>query len=429
VNQLKTKLTERFPALASRDYVIFVVGQLLSVIGTWAQSTALPYLAYRISGRPFDLGLIGFSNTLPTLLFALPAGVLVERWDKRQTVIVLQAVMALQAFGLAWLAYTNRLQIWHIIALAFFFGSAVSIEVTARQSMLIELAGREALPSAIALQTTAFNTGRVLGPMLAAWLISATGSEGSVFLANGISFLFVIAGLLVARTRFKVRKEAKAKGGLKEEFRAGIAYIRSSPVVLSVILMAALVGFFGVPLTQQIPAVARDVLKSALDTETAIATRTSNLYAAQGVGALTAAFLAAYLASANRQNMLMLGQASFVFPIIALGFVRDVNAALFLLALVGWGTVTQLVTMNTLIQVEVPDHLRGRVFSVYFWALQGVAPFGSIVIGWMAQTWNVPVTIIVGGTTCLIGILAIRLTLRKKETQQEAAQGAGESSG
>lgn len=412
MNRLQSKLIERFPALASRDFVIFVIGQLVSVIGTWAQATALPYLAYRISGRPLDLGLIGFSNTLPTLLFALPAGVLVERWDKRKTVIVFQAIMSLQAFGLAWLAYTDRLEIWHIIALAFFFGSAVSIEVTARQSMLIELAGREALPSAIALQTTAFNTGRVLGPIIAAWLISTTGNEGSVFLANGVSFLFVIAGLFVARTRFKVQKEAKEKSNLRGEFKEGISYIRNNSIVMSIILMAALVGFFGIPLIQQIPAVARDVLKTALDTEAVIATRTSNLYAAQGVGALAAAFLAAYLVSTNKQKMLAIGQMSFVFPVIALGFVRDVNLALLLLVLVGWGTVTQLVTMNTIIQVDVPDSLRGRVFSVYFWALQGVAPFGSIVIGWIAQAWNVPVTIVVGGTVCLLGILGIRLTLR-----------------
>lgn len=412
MNRLRSRLVERLPALASRDFVIFVVGQLVSVIGTWAQSTALPYLAYRISGRPLDLGLIGFSNTLPTLLFALPAGVLVERWDKRRTVILFQALMAVQAFALAWLAYTNRLEIWHIIVLAFFFGSAVSIEVTARQSMLIELAGREALPSAIALQTTAFNTGRVIGPLMAAGLIAATGNEGSVFLANGVSFLFVIAGLFVARTRFKVEREAGRRSDLVSEFKEGIAYIQDNAVVLSVILMAALVGFFGIPLTQQIPAVARDVLKTALDTEAVIATRTSNLYAAQGVGALVAAFLAAYMASTNKQKMLALGQLSFVIAILALGFVNTVNVALPLLAVVGWGTVTQLVSMNTLIQVEVPDDLRGRVFSVYFWALQGVAPFGSIAVGWIAQTWNVPVTIIAGGTTCLLGILAIRLTLR-----------------
>lgn len=412
MNRFKAKLIERFPALASRDFSLFVIGQLVSVIGTWAQATALPYLAYRISGRPLDLGLIGFSNTLPTLLFALPAGVLVERWDKRKTVIIFQAIMSLQAFGLAFLAFTNRIEIWHIIALAFFFGSAVSIEVTARQSMLIELAGREALPSAIALQTTAFNTGRVIGPLFAAWLISATGSEGSVFLTNGISFLFVIAGLVFARTRFKVKKEVPRENNLQSEFKEGIAYIRNNTVVMSVVLTAALVGFFGIPLIQQIPAVARDVLTTALDTEATIATRTSNLYAAQGVGALIAAFLAAYLSSSNKRKMLFFGQASFVLPIIALGFVRDVNLALLLLVFVGWGTVTQLVTMNTMIQVDVPDRLRGRVFSVYFWALQGVAPFGSIVIGWIAQTWSVPTTILAGGVTCLLGIFAIRLTFR-----------------
>jgi MFS family permease len=261
VNRIQAKLIERFPALASRDFVIFVIGQLVSVVGTWAQATALPYLAYRISGRPLDLGLIGFSNTLPTLLFALPAGVLVERWDKRRTVIIFQSIMSIQALGLAFLAFTNRLEIWHIVALAFLFGSAVSIEVTARQSMLIELAGREALPSAIALQTTAFNTGRVLGPLMAAWLISTTGNEGSVFLANGVSFLFVIAGLFVARTRFSVEKDVSTQGGLRSEFKQGILYIRNHTAVMSVILMAALVGFFGIPLIQQIPAVARDVLR------------------------------------------------------------------------------------------------------------------------------------------------------------------------
>lgn len=408
MNQLQSRIIQRFPALASRDYVLFLIGQLLSVIGTWMQATALPYLAYRISGRPLDLGIIGVANTLPTLLIALPAGVLVERWDKRKTVILFQAIMSLQAFGLAFLAYTGRIQIWHIVAMAFFAGTAVAIEVTARQAMLIELAGREALPSAIALQTTAFNFGRVIGPLGAAWLISLTGNEGSVFLANGISFVFVIIGLLFARTRFKVDKGANMAGSLRSEFKEGLQYIRNDRLVTSVILMAALVGFFGIPLIQQLPALARDVLKTAVDTEALVAARTSNLYAAQGVGAITAALIVAYFSSANKRKMLSLGQVIFIIPIIALGFVRNINTAMFLLAFIGLGTVIQLVTMNTMIQVEVPNELRGRVFSIYFWALQGVAPFGSFAIGWMAQTWNVPTTIVVGGTICLAGILAVR---------------------
>ena len=409
VNRPQSNIIHRFPALGSRDYRLFVVGQLISVIGTWMQATALPYLAYRISGRPLDLGLIGVANTLPTLLFALPAGVLVEHWDKRKTVILFQFVMSLQAFGLAYLAYTGRIQIWHMVALAFLYGSAVSIEVTARQAMLIELAGREALPSAIALQTTAFNIGRVLGPLCAAWLISATGHEGSVFLVNGISFQFVILGLFLARTTYKVAEPKDVERNLRREFREGLAYIRNHAVVASVILMAALIGFFGIPLVQQLPAVARDVLKTAFDTEAMVASRTSNLYAAQGVGAVIAALLVAFFSSADKQRMLLIGQAIFVFPIIGLGFARDIRAALLLMPLIGLGTVTQLVSMNTLIQIAVPNELRGRVFSIYFWALQGVAPFGSFVIGWMAQTWSVPITIIIGGIVCLLGILLIRL--------------------
>src|ERR687891_552460 len=124
-------MARRFPALASRDYVLFLIGQFISVIGTWMQNTAQSYLAYRISGRPLDLGLIGFSTTLPTLLFALPAGVFVERWNKRKAVIFLQALMSIQAFGLAFLTFTGQIQIWHIIVLAFLYGSAMAVEVTA----------------------------------------------------------------------------------------------------------------------------------------------------------------------------------------------------------------------------------------------------------------------------------------------------------
>ena len=136
------KLTQRFPALSSRDFNLFLAGQFISVIGTWMHNTAQPYLAYRLSGRPFDLGLIGFATTLPTLLLALPAGVLIEHWDKRKTVIILQAIMSVQAFGLAALTFSGHIQIWHITLLAFVFGTASAIEITARQAMLIELAGR-----------------------------------------------------------------------------------------------------------------------------------------------------------------------------------------------------------------------------------------------------------------------------------------------
>jgi MFS family permease len=372
------------------------------------QNTAQPYLAYRLSGRPFDLGLIGFASTLPTLILALPAGVLVERWDKRRTVIIFQAIMSLPAFGLAALTFSGHIQIWHIIVLALIFGTASAVEITARQAMLIELVGREALPNAIALQTTAFNVGRVIGPVVASWLLTLTGTEGSVFLANGVSFLFVIAGLIIARTRYKVPREMDVQKGMGAEFREGLAYIRRNTLVAAIILMAALIGFFGLPLAQQIPALARDVLKTASDTEAMVAGRTSLLYAIQGTGALVAALLAAYMSSSrNKGRMLALGQIAFIIPLIALGYAPNLNVSLVLLIFMGWGTVTQLVAMNTLIQVAVPNGLRGRVFSVYLWALQGVAPFGSLLIGWLAQNWGVPFAALIGGLISLasIGIL------------------------
>jgi MFS family permease len=409
-------ITNRFPALGSRDFAIFLTGQFISVIGTWAQATALPYLAYRLSGRPLDLGLIGFSTTLPTLLFALPAGVYIERWDKRKIVIIFQAVMAMQALGLAYLAFTGKIQIWHIVILAFVYGSAVAVEVTARQAMLIELAGKEALPNAIALQTTAFNLGRILGPLGAAWLISATGSEGSVFLANGVSFIFIITSLFFAQTRYKVEKDANSTNNAGSEFKEGLAYIRKSSVVLSAILMSSLLGFFGIPLLQQIPAVARDILAAVNDTEAVIAARTSSMYTAQGIGAVTAAFMMTYFSSSDKNKMLLWGQILFIIPVIILGTVTNHLLALALLVFIGWGTVTQLISMNTMIQIRVPNELRGRVFSIYFWALQGVAPFGSVVIGWIAQNWNVPTSIVSGGVVCLAGVTLVRLIFAKKHT-------------
>lgn len=409
MRSLNLWLTSHFPALSSRDYVLFLIGQFISVIGTWMQATALPYLAYRLSGRPLDLGLIGFANTLPTLLFALPAGVLVERWDKRKTVILFQAIMSIQAFGLAYLIFTGHIQVWHMVLLAFFYGSAVSVEVTARQAMLIELAGRDALPSAIALQTTVFNLGRVLGPLGAAWLIAATGSEGSVFLANGISFVFVVTGLFFARTHFKVEHDANKKQNMGSEFKEGLIYIRHNAAILSAVLMSTLLGFFGIPLLQQIPALARDVYKTVIDTEVLIAARTSSLYTAQGAGAVIAAFMMAYLSSTSKHKMLLWGQISFIFPVIILGMATNTYVALVLLAFIGWGTVAQLISMNITIQMHVPNELRGRVFSIYFWALQGAAPFGSVMVGWMAQIWSVQAAVITGGVACLFGIGLARL--------------------
>jgi len=404
MNKLQLFLANHFPALTSRDYAIFWVGQFLSVIGTWAQNTTLPYLAYQITGSSLDLGLIGFATTLPMLFVTLPAGVIVEHLDKRKTVIAMQSVMMLQAFTLAALTLSGRIQIWHITLLAFVLGTASAIEITARQAMLIELAGREALPNAIAVQTTAFNLGRVIGPTLAAALLTMNNGAGMVFLSNGISYIFVIGGLFFVRTRYQVPREATKRQNLRAEFGEGQRYIRQNPLVSQIIIMMAVVGFFGFPLLQQIPAIAKDVLAQVTDTEQIVAARNSALYTFQGIGALVAAFSIAFFTSFKKKGIwLTFGQYTFVLALILLSFMQSALPAYVLLTLIGWGTVTQLAIMNVLIQVQVPNGLRGRVFSTYLWAIQGVAPFGSLLIGWWAQTWGVPRTLLV----CGIIILAI----------------------
>lgn len=399
-----------FPALASRDFRIFWIGQAVSLIGTWMQSTVLPYLTYRLTNQPLYLGLVGFAATLPTLLFTLPAGVIVERLDKRRVVILMQIVLMLQAFTLAALALTDQIEVWHIVALAFVLGTANSIEITARQSMLIELVGKESLPNAIALNSTVFNLARVLGPTIAApfLLLLQNHGEGWAFFANGVSYGFVIVSLLMI-SRQPHRPAALKQINALAEFRDGQRYIAKTPVVAMLMLMASILGFFAIPLAQQIPVLARDVLAMANEPSTAAAGRNSALVTAQGIGALIAAITLTATSTRikHKGRLLLVGQIAFGLAFLALGLTRDLPLVLGLIAVYGWGTVTQLATTNTLIQLLVPNDLRGRVISTYLWGLQGIAPFGNLLIGWIVQQWDLPTAILLSGTIVFISTLAI----------------------
>ena len=398
-------ISTRFPALNSRDFRIFWIGQFISLIGTWMQNTTQPYLAYRISGQPFYLGLIGFASAVPALLLTLPAGVLVERMDKRKVVIIMQSVMMLQAFGLAFLALTGLITIWHIVVMAFILGVANSIEITARQAMLIELVGKQALPNAIALQSTIFNAARVLGPALAGPLLVVLqgGGEGWAFFANGVSYLFIIISLFFVHTNSEYSSNVGPHTGAMTEFREGQRYIFATAVIALLIVTAAVPGFIGFPSIQQVPVFARDIFKQPNDTEALVAARNSAMITAQGVGALIAAVTLATFSMMKRKGLLMtVGQFVFAGALVGLSFSTTLAMSLPLMMLIGWGTVTQLAMTNTLIQLLVPNHLRGRVISAYFWALNGVAPFGSLFVGWMAQTFGAPTAVLVGGSVCLI---------------------------
>jgi len=417
---IKTTLASHYPALTSRDFFIFWVGQFVSLVGTWMQNTTQPYLAYRLSGRPLDLGLIGFAATLPTLLFALPAGVIVERLDKRKVVIWMQVVSMLQAFVLAALTLSGLIEIWHLLVLSFLLGVTNAFEITARQAMIIELVGRESLTNALGLQSTGFNLARIFGPTLAAPFMVLLGDQGEgwAFLANGLSYLVVLIGLFFMRTPFKTAS-THANGKWVDDFRDGQKYILQNGVISMIVLMAGITGFIGLPFLQQVPAVAKDLLAQAGDTDAAVATRYSLLYAAQGIGALLASFMIASHNWYHKGRLLFIGQVAFMFGLLAMGLIRSPTLGFLLIAVIGWGSVSQLAMMNILIQTNVPDHLRGRVFSTYLWALQGVAPLGSLLVGWMAQSWGVGSTALVTGATCLVvigGLHLLKPALRMQKT-------------
>lgn len=406
----RKELLHRLPALASRDFLIFWIGQFISLIGTWVQNTAQPYLAYRLTGRPLDLGLLGFSATLPTLFLALPGGVLVERWDKRKTVMVMQSIMMVQAMLLAFLTLSGTVQIWHLIVLSFVLGMASAIEITARQSMLVELVGKEALPNAIALQSSIFNLARVLGPSLAGMVLVLTqnGGEGWAFLINAFSFLFVLIGLAFVRQPYRAETARVTAMTMPALFRQGWEYVRANQMVALIVWLAMLVGFFGFPFSQQIPAVARTVLAQVGDSESVVEARTSALYAAQGVGALAGSLFLAFFSNLRRKGVVLgVAEGVYALALVAIAFLQSLPATLLLMAILGWAMITQMTMMNTMVQLDVPDNLRARVFSFYLLALQGVAPFGSLFMGGLAQWQGVPRTAFFCGVLCLAIVLTV----------------------
>ncbi len=406
-----SKPSREYNALSYRDFRLFWTGQFISLIGTWMQNTVQPIVAYQLTSQPFYLGLIGFAGSLPGLLIMLPAGVMVEKMDKRRVVIVMQAVMMLQAFALAALTFKGWLNIGWIVGLTLVLGIASTIELTARQAMVVEMVNKKALPNAIALNSAIFNGARVIGPMLTAPFLLFLQNQGIgwAFFANGISYLFVIFSLLLIRTRSTVAAPVE-KQSLRADFMEGQKFIRATPVVFLLIMIVTIPSFFAFPFGQQIPVFASDVLKGLHDTVQIVDARNSLLVTAQGLGALIAAVMLAVASTMRRKGlMLIVGQIAFALALLGFAFAKNQWIASLLLVVVGWGVVTQLALTNTLIQLAVPDGLRGRVMSTYFWAQLGIAPFGSLFIGFLSQQLTAPVAVRVGAAVCLAGYLAVHI--------------------
>jgi hypothetical protein len=240
-------------------------------------------------------------------------------------------------------------------------------------------------------------------------LLFSKNGEGWIFLLNGLSFAAIIISLLFVRTLYKAPVIPRTRSMLTE-MREGTQYLVNTPSIGLLVVIAATLGIFAFPIIQQLPVVSKDLLGLAGDTKASVDLRNSLLYTAQGVGALIAAFSIAMNNTAHRRGLrLILGEAAFILGIIAIPFSRSLWPAMLVIALMGWGAVTQLATMNTLLQLQVPDTLRGRVFSIYLWALQGIAPFGSLLVGWMTQELSLSTTALICGLISLTIIGGIQV--------------------
>ena len=397
------RLATLFRALRHRNYRLFFAGQGASLVGTWVTRLAMSWLVYRLTGSAVLLGVVGFASQVPTFLLAPFAGVWVDRLDRYRVLVTTQVLAMVQSAILAALALTGVIQIWHILVLSVVQGLINAFDIPARQSFVVEMVeGPEDLPNAIALNSSMVNGARLVGPAVAGVLVAAVG-EGWCFLLDAVSYGAVIASLLQMTVAKRERQARPAK--VWDDLRSGFAYATGSPPIRSGLALLAVVSFAGMPYTVLMPVVAKGVLGGGAYTLGA-------LMAASGLGALGGAL---YLAS--RASIVGLGRvipaAAAVFggSLVAFAFSRSLPLSLGLLVLGGAGFMIQMASTNTVLQTIVRDEMRGRVMAFYTMAFMGMAPFGSLLAGVLAERIGTPWTIAAGGACCVLGAAAFARTL------------------
>jgi MFS family permease len=409
-----------FRALKHRNFQLFFSGQIISLVGTWMQTVAEAWLIYRLTGSGALLGVLGFVGQIPIFLLSPLAGLVADRWPRRRVVIATQASSMLLAFTLAALTLTGQIRkenVWEIIALATLLGTVNAFDVPARQSFLIEMVGRENLLNAIALNSSMFNGARVAGPAIAAGLVAVVG-EGWCFLLNGVSYLAVIAGLLMMR----IEKSQSVHDGAAplEKLREGFRFARHTKPIRALLALLGVVSFMALPFSVLMPIFAVRILHGGVNAY-------GWLMGAVGFGAMFGA-----LAIAMRQQLRGLGNvvaysaAGLGVSLVLFSESRWFMVSFVILVFCGFTMMMQFTATNTLIQAMVPDQLRGRVMSLYAMMFLGMTPLGSLVAGALADHIGAPVTVAIGGLASFVGGLAFARkwpAMRGPARELVAAQG------
>jgi len=390
-----TGLTRMFRALRYRNYRLFFIGQGISLIGTWMQQVAISWLVYSLTNSAFLLGVVAFSGLICTFLLTPFAGVLVDRLDRHRILVITQTLAMLQAFALAAVVLTGTAAVWNLILLSAALGLINAFDMPTRQSFVLDMVTNRAdLGNAIALNSSLFNSARLIGPSVAGVLVALVG-EGLCFLINGISFIAVIACLLAMKMA-----PTPARGKQEDFFRGmkdGANYAFGFRPMKYIIILLAFTALVAMPYPVLMPVFAKEVLQGGANT-------LGFLMAAAGVGALAGAI---YLAS--RQNVFGLDKVivvstfSFGIGLICFSFSRITALSMLFMAVTGFGMVVQLAACNTILQTIADDDKRGRVMSLYIMSFMGLAPFGSLLFGGLADVIGAPYTLLIGGVCMLAG--------------------------
>ncbi|HZI89607.1 MAG TPA: MFS transporter [Candidatus Polarisedimenticolia bacterium] len=401
---LRVQLRDTFRALQHRNYRLYWTGQLVSLVGTWMQSVAQGWLMHRLTSSAFMLGFLGFSQFLPVLLLSLWAGVIVDSIDKRKLLLITQSAFLVQAMLLAIAVSTGIVKPWMVLALAFVFGTINAVDLPARQSFVVELAGKEDLSNAIALNSAAFNVARVLGPAVAGILLATIGEAGC-FWINAVSYIAVIWSIwrmdLVPRVH--IRFEAtRALENMKE----GVRYARSTRPLRNLLLLLGFTAGLGFQYMILLPVYVRDILH-------ADAKAYGLLVSAFGLGSLlSAAWMTRKQERRDLRRNIFIGLLVAAIGMGTFAWSRTLSLSLAMGFLAGFGLILYVATTNTLIQTTTEDRYRGRVMSLYTLMFIGTAPLGALISGSIAQRFGAPVATTVSAAVLLGGAIWMAQRLR-----------------
>jgi MFS family permease len=397
--KIRPTINQTFSALKYTNYRLWFSGQMVSLIGTWMQSTAQGYLAYELTGSKAYLGYIGFASGLPSLLMMnLLGGVIADRMPRRTLLLITQTIMMILAFVLAGLVFSGKVQPWQIIVLAFLLGIANAFDAPARLAFVVELVDRKDLNNAIALNATMFNMGTVFGPAIAGLTYAAFG-PGWCFTINGLSFLAVIGALLLMKIQPSPKNQSKRSIFL--EIKEGFKYTFADRNVRTLILEMAVISLFGISMLSLLPAWSVEILGGDVRTN-------GILMSARGIGALAGAIMLAALSHRPVHGRLWT-IGSLLVPVALILFSQStwLPLSLGIIMFIGWGFIVQANSANSLVQNRISDAMRGRVMGIYSLIFFGSMPLGSLFAGQSAELIGMPSTLIIGSVICLAAALFI----------------------